>query len=83
VTEGLMQAVPLMISSILRYAAAAHGTREITSRLIDEPDWRYDYAGLARRCERLAEALRGLGVGRGKCFARDTPIISWRARRLP
>ena len=46
---GLMQTTPLLISSILRYAASAHGAREIVSRDIDAPIWRYDYAGLAAR----------------------------------
>ncbi len=62
---GLMQQAPLMISGILRHAAAAHGEREIVSRLVGEPDWRYDYAGLAERAARLANALGGLGVKAG------------------
>ncbi|WP_297514593.1 long-chain fatty acid--CoA ligase [uncultured Caulobacter sp.] len=62
---GLMQTTPLMISGILTYAAQAHGAREIVSRLIDEPVWRYDYAGLARRAAQLAHALKRLGVKAG------------------
>ncbi|MDB5454540.1 MAG: long-chain fatty acid--CoA ligase [Caulobacter sp.] len=62
---GLMQTAPLMISGILRFAAAAHGEREIVSRLIDEPIWRYDYAGLARRAAQAAHALADLGVTSG------------------
>jgi fatty-acyl-CoA synthase len=58
-TPGLMQPVPVQISTILRYAAAAHPRREIVSRLIDEPIWGYNYAGLA------AHALRHLGVDPG------------------
>ncbi len=42
--SGLMQPVPLQISSIIRFAAKAHPTREITSRLVDEPLHRYDWA---------------------------------------
>ncbi len=64
-TPGLMQATPLMISGILNYAAQAHAGREIVSRLIDEPLWRYDYAGLARRAAQAARALRKLGVKAG------------------
>lgn len=59
---GLMQRTPLLISSILRYAAAAHGDREIVSRLIGEPLWRYDYGAMAARASRLALALSRLGV---------------------
>ena len=62
---GLMQQAPLMISGILQYAAMAHGAREIVSRLVEEPDWRYDYAGLGARCARLAHALAALGVKPG------------------
>jgi len=62
---GLMQQTPLLISSILRYAAAAHGSREIVSRQIDEPMVRYDYAGLAARSEQAAKALTALGVRPG------------------
>ena len=62
---GLMQSAPLMISGILTYAAQAHGAREIVSRLIDEPIWRYDYAGLARRAAQAAHALHRLGVAPG------------------
>jgi acyl-CoA synthetase (AMP-forming)/AMP-acid ligase II len=62
---GLMQNTPLQISSILRFAAAAHGDREIVSRLIDEPEWRYDYRELERRAGRLANGLAALGVAGG------------------
>lgn len=62
---GLMQTTPLLVSGILRYAASAHGGREIVSRLIDEPLWRYDYAGLARRAAQAANALARLGVQAG------------------
>jgi len=62
---GLMQSTPLMISGILNYAAQAHAGREVVSRLIDEPLWRYDYSSLARRAAQAAHALRGIGVGPG------------------
>ena len=62
---GLMQTQPLMISGVLSYAAQAHATREIVSRQIDAPLWRYDYAALARRAAQAAQALRRLGVEPG------------------
>jgi acyl-CoA synthetase (AMP-forming)/AMP-acid ligase II len=62
---GLMQTTPLLISGILTYAAQAHGAREIVSKLIDEPVWRYDYEGLASRAVQLAHALKRLGVRPG------------------
>ncbi|HEX4098155.1 MAG TPA: long-chain fatty acid--CoA ligase [Caulobacteraceae bacterium] len=62
---GLMQTTPLLISSILRYAASAHGSREVVSRQIEAPIFRYDYAGLAARAEQAAKALTALGIGAG------------------
>ncbi len=62
---GLMQPAQLNISKILEYAAAAHGTREIVSKNIDEPLWRYTYAGVARRAAQGAHFLRSLGLGAG------------------
>jgi acyl-CoA synthetase (AMP-forming)/AMP-acid ligase II len=72
-----MQATPLLISSILKFGAKAHAQREIVSRLIDEPIWRYDYAGLERRCRRLANALSALGIGSGDCVS----SLAWNTHR--
>jgi fatty-acyl-CoA synthase len=76
-TPGLMQPVPLQISAILRYAAAAHPRREIVSRLIDEPLWRYDYAGLAAHAAQAAHALRQLGVNAGDTVS----TLAWNTHR--
>jgi fatty-acyl-CoA synthase len=57
-----MQTTPLLVSGVLKYAASAHPRREIVSRVIDEPMWRYDYAGLAARAAQAAHALQRLGV---------------------
>ena len=62
---GLMQHTPLQISAILRFAAQAHASREIVSRQIAGPLWRYDYRGLADRAARAAQALARLGVKSG------------------
>ena len=59
---GLMQQTPLMISDILLHAARGHGDREIVSRLVEEPIFRYDHGGLATRAARAANALTALGV---------------------
>jgi len=74
---GLMQTTPLLISGILRYAASAHGGREIVSRLIDEPIWRYDHAGLAARAAQAAHALAGLGVRSGH----RVTTLAWNTHR--
>ena len=76
-TPGLMQPVSLQIASILRYAATAHPRREIVSRLIDEPLWRYDYAGLAARAAQAAHALRRLGVQPGDTVS----TLAWNTHR--
>ena len=60
-----MQNRPLMISHILSHAAAAHGDREIVSRLVDEPIWRYDFAACAARVAKAANMLEALGISPG------------------
>lgn len=63
---GQMQPTPLLIGSILDYAASAHGSREIVSREIDsERIWRYDYARLALRAAQVAHMLDSLGIRSG------------------
>ena len=74
---GLMQNAPLLISSIVTHAARAHGDREIVSRLVDEPLWRYDYAGLANRAAQAASMLRALGIGPGDCVS----SLAWNTHR--
>ena len=63
--QGLMQPFQLQISTVLRYAAAAHARREIVSRQIEGPIWRYDYRALAERAARAAHMLTNLGVRPG------------------
>ncbi|MCX4198293.1 AMP-binding protein, partial [Methylobacterium organophilum] len=72
-----MQNAPLLISGILTHAARAHGDREIVSRLVDEPLWRYDYAGLANRAAQAASMLRALGIGPGDCVS----SLAWNTHR--
>ena len=74
---GLMQDVPLQISSILTYAASAHPRRAIVSRQIGEPMWRYDYAGLARRAAQAAHTLVRLGVSTGD----RVTTLAWNTHR--
>ena len=75
--KGTMQQTPLMISGILTHAALAHGDREIVSRLVDEPIWRYDYAGLAKRAGQAASMLRKLGVKPGDLVS----SLAWNTHR--
>jgi fatty-acyl-CoA synthase len=74
---GLMQRTPLLISGILAHAAAAHGDREIVSRLVDEPTWRYDYASMAVRAAKAASMLADLGVKAGDRVS----TLAWNTHR--
>ena len=62
---GLMQDAPLQISAILTHAARAHGARAIVSKCVDEPLWRYDWAGCERRSRQAAQMLGTLGIAGG------------------
>ncbi len=74
---GLMQSSPLQIVDIARFAATAHPRREIVSRLVDEPLWRYDYARMYARAGRCANALKRLGVKSGDRAA----TLAWNTHR--
>lgn len=76
-TAGLMQTPPLQIIDILKFAGRAHARREIVSRLVDEPVWRYDYAGCLRRAGQAANALSRLGVRAGECVT----SLAWNTHR--
>ena len=76
-TDCLMQTPALQIIDILKFAASAHANREIVSRLVDEPLWRYDYAGLLDRAGKLGNALRRLGVKPGERVA----TLAWNTHR--
>jgi acyl-CoA synthetase (AMP-forming)/AMP-acid ligase II len=62
---GLMQDHPLLISTLIRHAAANHGRREVVSRLNDGSIHRTDYATIERRARRLATGLESQGLRRG------------------
>jgi acyl-CoA synthetase (AMP-forming)/AMP-acid ligase II len=74
---GLMQQRPLLISSLIDYAATWHGDRQIVSR---DPEGRFhrsDYSQVAARAKRVAGALDGLGVGHGDRVA----TLAWNSYR--
>jgi 3-(methylthio)propionyl---CoA ligase len=75
--SGQMQAFELQISTILKHAARAHGEREIFSRLVDEPDWRYNWAGCELRSGRLAQALQRYGIR----FGDRVSSLAWNTHR--
>jgi fatty-acyl-CoA synthase len=62
---GLMQQQPLLISSLLTFAARHHGEAEIVSNTVEGPRHRYTYRDAERRARRLARVLEGLDVRTG------------------
>ena len=76
--RGLMMDRPLLISSLLEYAADYHGDAEMVSCTADSPVARITYAELRERIKRLANALQGeLGVGLGDRIA----TLAWNDHR--
>ena len=63
--RGLMQDSPLMISSILTFAARHHARAEIVSKIGERSIHRYTYADAERRARRLVRVLQRLGVKPG------------------
>jgi acyl-CoA synthetase (AMP-forming)/AMP-acid ligase II len=63
--RGMMMEQPLLISSLIDYAAAQYGDVEIVSRSVEGPIHRTTYADAARRSRQLAQALLDLGIAPG------------------
>ena len=59
---GLMQSRPLLISGLVDYASTWHGGREIVSRDAEGAIHRSNYAEVAARAKRVANALDTLGA---------------------
>ena len=74
---GLMQQRPLLISTLIDYAATYHGEREIVSRDSEGAFHRTNFAGVARRAKQLAGALNALDVGHGERVA----TLAWNGYR--
>jgi fatty-acyl-CoA synthase len=75
--RGLMMDTQLSIPSLLEYAARYHGETEIVSRTVEGPIHRYTYVDALARARRLANVLRGLGVGDGDRVA----TLAWNGYR--
>ena len=63
--RGLMMDRPLLITSLIQYAAAYHGATEIVTKTVEGPIHRYTYCDAYIRIQRLAHALQELGVKPG------------------
>ncbi len=75
--RGLMMDQPLLISSLIRYAAQYHPDTEIVTRTVEGPLHRYTYGDAYERIQKLANALIQLGVGPGDRIA----TLAWNGHR--
>ncbi len=75
--RGLMMETPLLITSLIRYAAQYHGDTEIVSRSVEGPIHRYGYRDSFARIGKLAHALVRLGVQPGDRIA----TLAWNGYR--
>jgi 3-(methylthio)propionyl---CoA ligase len=74
---GLMQSRPLLVSTLVDYAASCHGDTEIVSRDPDGIMHRTNYAAIARRAKRLGHGLQSLGVE----FGQPVATLAWNSSR--
>src|SRR5450830_1987229 len=74
---GQMMNQPLLISSIIEFAARHYAGSEIISRRVEGDMHRYTYRDCHQRARRLANALHGLGVGMGDRVA----TLAWNGYR--
>ena len=74
---GLMQDQPLMISSLIEFAARHHRDTEIVSRRVEGDIHRYTYADAAARSRRVANALDRLGLA----FSDRVGTLAWNGYR--
>ena len=74
---GEMMHRPLLVGDILDYAAEIHPAREVVSSTVEGGLHRATYPQLRARVARLANALRGMGVGPGHRVA----TLAWNGYR--
>ena len=75
--HGLMQETPLLIPSLLDYAARYHGGTPILSRTADGVVHHSSWAQIEARSKQLAQALLGMGVKSGDRIA----TLAWNTHR--
>ncbi len=78
--QGLMQNQPLLISSMIEFAAHYHGTTEVVSRRVEGDIHRTTWAAVRQRSKQLAQALDALGLPRvpGWPALPGTVTATWR-----
>ena len=75
--KGLMMDTPLLITSLIRFAAQYHGDTEIVSRTLEGPLHRYTYSDAYLRIQKLANALHKFGIRPGDRVA----TLAWNGYR--
>ena len=75
--RGLMMDRPLLVSSVIDYAAEVYPDVEIVSQTIEGGIHRYGYRAARERIGRLANALKGLGIKPGDRVA----TLAWNGYR--
>jgi acyl-CoA synthetase (AMP-forming)/AMP-acid ligase II len=74
---GQMMDQPLLISSIIEFAARHYGATEIVSRRVEGDVHRYTWRDCLQRSKQLANALASLGVAMGERVA----TLAWNGYR--
>ena len=74
---GLMQNQPLLISSLIEFAARHHGDAEIVSRRVEGDLHRYTYKDAAQRAHQVANALDSLKLA----FGNRVASLAWNGYR--
>lgn len=74
---GLIMDRPLLIASLIDFAAEYHGDTEIVTRTVEGDFHRYTYSGVETGAKRLANALGELGVG----FGDTVGTLAWNTHR--
>ena len=74
---GLMQNQPLLISSLIEFAARNHSDGEIVSRRVEGDIHRYTYKDMAGRARQLANTLDAMGLAQGDRVA----SLAWNGYR--
>ncbi|MFY8084371.1 MAG: AMP-binding protein, partial [Rubrivivax sp.] len=74
---GLMQDQPLLISSLIEFAARHHGDAEVVSRRVEGDLHRSNYRQVAARSRQVARALDRWSLG----FSDRVATLAWNGYR--
>ncbi len=75
--QGLMMQTPLLITSLIQFAAQYHNDTAIITRSVEGPVRKTTYGDIYKRIKKLANALQSLGVKQGDRVA----TLAWNTDR--